>query len=113
MASAASASTLWSEASANASRRRITSSVTSRVNCGILFAAELVADAGGDAVGEALDALGVRAFHHHAGQGFGAGEADQDAAGIAEGGFGFADLVAHGGEIRKAEASFGDSGRIL
>ena len=44
----------------------------------------------GDAVGGGVDHGLIGAFHHDAGERLGAGEADQDAAGVAEGTFGFA-----------------------
>jgi len=55
---------------------------------------------GGYPVGEVFYALLVGAFHHITrAQGFCAGEANQDAAGISEGGFRGANLGFNGGQV--------------
>src|SRR5215471_9577590 len=63
------------------------------------FSAQFAFDGAGDAGGEALHLLQVRALHHHPRQRLGAGEAHQHAARAGEFGFAILNFADHRGQL--------------
>src|SRR5690349_9246013 len=87
--------------------RAVTANTNSnRVRTGLFSSSQLQPDPGCDAIGEVLDAVQIRPFHHYASQRLGAGEADQHAAVVSERCFRRADLVGDGGNLIERLAVF-------